>query len=196
VCGKHGMTERNVGFTEAVLESFSWLEVYEYRPVEVKQTLVRYEGACGEVTVYHGRSSWEIGVEVGPPHGAAEIRYSMSALVQLVDQFGGREYRNPGAAKPEIVRRFVKEQADRLEQYGSRIFAGDSSIWQELADQERRARESLGIATRLARAIPEADRRFRERDYEGVVELLSPYEVFLSQTHRKKLSYARRHVPA
>jgi hypothetical protein len=54
-----------LGFAEAVLANFEFLRSYELRRVENDSTFVRFESEAVFVNVYHGRASFEIGVEVG-----------------------------------------------------------------------------------------------------------------------------------
>ena len=54
-----------LGFREAVLSSFKFLNDVGFRPVEQEMTLVRYESPEVFVNVYHGRASFELGVEIG-----------------------------------------------------------------------------------------------------------------------------------
>src|SRR5437016_1220188 len=60
-----GVNRRQLGFEEAVLRSFEFLRSYDLKPVERTPTLVRFESKKVFVDVYHGRASFEIGVQVG-----------------------------------------------------------------------------------------------------------------------------------
>lgn len=48
-----------------MLSSFDFLRAYGLKPVEEDVTFVRYESDAMFVNVYHGRGSFEIGVEIG-----------------------------------------------------------------------------------------------------------------------------------
>src|ERR1700680_1402044 len=60
-----GPERAKLGFQEAVLSGFKFLSEFGFRPVEQKVTFVRYESSQVFVNVYHGRASYELGVEVG-----------------------------------------------------------------------------------------------------------------------------------
>jgi hypothetical protein len=184
---------RNLGFQEEVLESFRWLEDYQYRLFEESSTFVRYEGPLGYVNVYHGRSSYEVGVEIAPP-GEGVSSYSMSALIQLTDTEESKSYRNPIATSIQTVRNLVAAQAQRLKLYGRRIFAGNSQVWKELEHQRRQRAEDYAMEVLLSQVRPEAERSFRNHDSKRVVRLLSAVELRLTPAERKKLDYARRQV--
>src|SRR2546430_3685910 len=52
-------------FRDCVLRDFQFLSEFGLRPVEEKTTFVRYESTNVFVNIYHGRASFELGVEVG-----------------------------------------------------------------------------------------------------------------------------------
>lgn len=54
-----------LGFRESALASFRFLVDLGFRPVEEELTLVRYESPTVFVNIYHGRASFELGVEIG-----------------------------------------------------------------------------------------------------------------------------------
>jgi len=54
-----------LGFKDEVLSSFRFLNDARFSPVEQEMTLIRYESPEVFVTVYHGRASFELGVEIG-----------------------------------------------------------------------------------------------------------------------------------
>jgi hypothetical protein len=60
--GKH---RSQLGFKDAVLSSFDFLRAYGLKPIKEEVTFVRYESNSVFVNVYHGRGSFEIGVEIG-----------------------------------------------------------------------------------------------------------------------------------
>ena len=60
-----GPERAQFGFKDAVLSSFKFLGDFGLRRVEEKLTLVRYESSEVLLNVYHGRASYELGVEIG-----------------------------------------------------------------------------------------------------------------------------------
>jgi hypothetical protein len=181
-----------VCFESAVLGHFRWLEGFGYEVVRSCSTLVRYEGPSSYVSVYHGRRSGEIGVEVTP--AARETTYSMSELIRLINSQSANEYRNPVALTPEVIERQVGRQSERFKMFGQRVVRNDTAVWGALdAQRARWAAEQRRLQT-LSRVLPEADHAFQDGKYERVVELLSDVEPWLSDVQRRKLSYARRRL--
>ena len=60
-----GAEREGLGFADAVRRHFGFLASRGYRPVLVLSTLVRYERPPLFVNVFHGRVSYELGLEVG-----------------------------------------------------------------------------------------------------------------------------------
>src|SRR6266508_1197859 len=61
------LQRESLGFAPAATQAFSFLvERLGFRLAKQEPTFVRYESKSVFVNIYHGRSSYEIGVEVGP----------------------------------------------------------------------------------------------------------------------------------
>jgi hypothetical protein len=60
-----GPERAKLEFREVVLSSFKFLGEFGFRPAQEKETFVRYESSEAFVNVYHGRVSFELGVEIG-----------------------------------------------------------------------------------------------------------------------------------
>lgn len=191
-CERKQFQDRILGFQSIVLELFGWLEGYSYCMTGASSTIVRYEGPLGFVNVYHGRSSYEIGVEVGPPGDEQIACYSMSELIRLKDDEEAKKYRNPVVTSLQSMKGFVAIQAQRLKVYGHRILAGNTMVWHDLEQQRQRWSEEYAMDVLLSQVRSEAARSFREQNFKRVVELLSPVERRLTPAECKKLEYARK----
>jgi len=191
MCGYEKMHNRSFGFQGMVVEVFKWIELYGYRIYGEDSTIVQYKGSLGYVNVYHGRYSYEVGVEISPPGEGDMVTYSMSELIRLKDNILAITYRNPIAITPQTLEAFLADQSQRLKIYGQQIFAGDSAIWHELKHQRQQWSEEYAMNVLLSQVRPEAERSFRDHDYKRVVKLFSVVENRLSPTECKKLKYAR-----
>jgi hypothetical protein len=54
-----------LAFKDAVMSGFRFFDDLGFRPAKQEMTFVRYESADVFVNVYHGRASFELGVEIG-----------------------------------------------------------------------------------------------------------------------------------
>ena len=64
-CADPGKDRWQLVFKDAVLSNFGFLRAYGLKHVEEDVTFVRYESDAVFTNVYHGRGSFEIGVEIG-----------------------------------------------------------------------------------------------------------------------------------
>lgn len=179
-----------LGFADAVKRSFGWLERMGFGLSAQADTLVRYQSGAVEVTVYHGRSSYEIGVEAGPRN--RDVRFSLAELIEIADPQVAETYRIPSATTPEAVARFAEEQSERLQRYGGPIFRGDPSVWDRLASARHAWAEAYALDAARSRAIAAAREALRRRAYPEVVSLLQPFEGQLPRVQEQMLALARR----
>ena len=53
-------------FAETVEENFSFLQGHGFKRVQSEPAFVRFESSCIHLNVYHGRQSFEVGLEISP----------------------------------------------------------------------------------------------------------------------------------
>jgi len=178
-------------FPEAVREYFSFLEAqWGYSCVRQEDTFVRYEKGDLYVDIYHGRVSFEIGVEVG--RKSLGESFALEAIVSLSDQGLARKYWPGGARTVQAVRKVVQAASEGLRLYGAAALAGDQSTFSRLEQlsEERVAamvRDSIAVQVR-----PKAEAAFRRRDYKEAATLYFSIEDSLSPVERKKLEIAKK----
>lgn len=177
-------------FPVEVLQYFGWL-IEEGFSVQLKEaTRVVFGNGNAKLTVYQGRSSREVGVEVQP--GKSEAAYAMSELLRLLDADEAAEYRNPIALTHGELQKALERQSERLRRVGSPCLRGDRGTVQQLALNRKNWGEAYELETRLSSAVPKADKAFRDGNYRDVITLLEPLERGLSPAHRKKLEFAKK----
>src|SRR5438477_12018888 len=109
-----------LGFKDAVLSSFKFLSGFGFRPIEEKMTLVRYKSPEVFVNFYHGRASFELGVEVGrliEPNEKVTL-YDMVAWAGAEKTEGFGQHVMFQVSSREGVKEFVHKAARLLEKYG------------------------------------------------------------------------------
>jgi hypothetical protein len=191
MCGHDATGGReSLRFAGEVERSFSWLERLGFRISEKTETLVRYQASTVEVMIYHGQSSFEIGVEIGPRSSAD--RFSMSELIRIKDPELAKQYRNPAATSPAAVSRFAKEQSVRFQQYGDLALHGDESVWDLLKGARITWSHEYASAASRSNTLLKAREAFRSRAFPEVVSLLEPLEGQLSIAEHRMLDIARR----
>jgi hypothetical protein len=180
---------KNLDFSTSVKEAFAFLQDFGYIIQHEDETLVQYTGQFGVIAVYHGRSSYEIGVEFS--RGGNAETYSLGLLIKLSES--SSEFQKPVATTRELVQRSLLSQAELFRKYGDRIFSGDSNIWKQLKELGIRNSSDMEIRSNLRSARIAAEKAFKERRYKDVVSYLSKVETWLTPAEKKKLSYARDH---
>ena len=181
-------------FSKAARAAFGFL-VTEcgFRLLDREATIVRYGREQVFLRVYHGRSSYELGVEAGLV-GSSAPGYSLEEFMRLSNPEEAARLRVWTATTPQELRVGLGQLAAQVEHYVLPALAGNPEVFGELLRQ-RQAWSKAYAAEVLARQIrPRAEQAFRERDYARVVELLSEVEGELTPAEKQKLDYARRRI--
>ncbi len=190
-----GRNRWKLGFKEAVLHNFGFLRSYGMAPVTEEVTLVRYESECVFVIVYHGRASYEIGVELGrtdrpEKYGLGHVVWQADKEVYKAEGFGGAVMFQVSTA--DGVSRIVPKVVALLEKYGHAFLSGSTAFYEELARANERASIAYQRDQMLTRIRQEAEAAWAAKDYARVAELYHPIEEELTKIERKRHSYAAR----
>lgn len=182
----------SLNFAEKAKAAFGFLTEFAYVVEYADATLVRYVGPHGKITIYHGRLSYEIGVEFSPENTTQSPTYSLGLLIETLEE--NTQYQNPCADTVESVESFLFIQADRVRKYGDSIFSGQLDIWTRLDDRRKSNALKMEISSKLNYARSTAEKAFSEKRFGDVVRLLSDVEPWLTPTEKGKLIYARKHA--
>jgi len=185
---------RTLGFAGAAEDAFRYLTDSGFRVLSADATIVRYSSTRVFVNVYHGRLSYELGIEVGLVGSGAEPGYALEAFVRLSDPESASRIRNFVATTPDEVRVGLQRLAQQLKQHVEPALQGNTAIFAELHRQREEWSKSYAAEVLAGQIRPEADAAFRARDYRRFIELLSKIENALTSAEKQKLEYARRHV--
>lgn len=182
------------GFPFAVEREFGFLTAHGFRCVSTKSTLVRYESDHVFINIYHGRSSYEIGIEVGSTDlEEQEKGFSLFAFIHLAAPDKAATYRNFVAVKPEAVSVRVAALQKLFTQYVLDVLMGDPDIFIKLEAQRKKISAAYASEVRASQIRPRAEAAFRDKDYPEAVRLYEIIQDELTTTEIKKLKYARQH---
>lgn len=192
-----GKERRQLGFKDAVLSSFGFLRSYELNPVKEEVTFVRYQSAAVYVNVYHGRGSFEVGVEIGRLD-----RTETYGLGYIVSWAGKHAWESEGFGRGtmfqvstrEGVRNIVPKVAELVKKYGDPFLHGQPAFYDELQKANELASVAYGQEQLLNRIRADADAAWKARDFARVAELLQPIRADLTEVASKRLAYAEKHV--
>jgi hypothetical protein len=193
-----GPERAHLGFEHAVLTHFRFLSDLGLRPLEKKSTLVRYESSAVFVNVYHGRASYELGVEMGrlkKPDAKVSIFDAVRlAGAEKTEGFGQHVMFQVGSQ--EGVREFVPKLAALVKKYAIPLLRGDEDVYRAALElrAKRYANEVKEGGLRAVRG--KADAAWHAKDYARVVQLYGPIHGDLTEVEAKKVAYAERQVSA
>lgn len=188
----------NLGFTDAVLSAFDFLiGKYNFRLVKAEPTFVRYESPNVFVNIYHGRSSYELGVEVGQMTKApsqAEGHFSIGDIIDLTGAQEKTDYAFFQASNADKVKKYVPKLASLVEKYAGFALEGDTTVFRQLAAKVLEKSNKLIKEWNISDVREKADRAWREKNYAKVAELYAPIQEELTPAEAKKLAYAKKHL--
>jgi len=188
-------------FEGAVARHFAFLQDRGYAVVRSGSTFVRYERTPLFVNVFHGRGSFELGVEVGRStvlYGeTVERSFPIGYLATVIGGEARETYRSRTATTSAQVDRFVAELGHWLEAYGERVLEGDEATFVALGEAvaiESTRQMDMMRATELRRRAEEA---WRSRDYATVVQAYDEMDRELTTVDLRtfedgRLAYARK----
>lgn len=178
---------RTLNFNGLVESRFRDLLPMGFALARSEKTLVVYTSGALSVEIYHGRASYEIGLNLV----IGEARYSLGEVLRAIGDPAGEAYRNASGTDQASIEKAVDQLGDLLFQ----------SIVPSLSDQlalsavleQCRADWARGYALQvLAENIrPLAEQAFRDRDFSRAAKLYSQISDALSEAEVRKYLYAK-----
>lgn len=193
-----GPERAQLGFNGAVLSHFKFLCDLGFLPVEEEVTFVRYESSTVFVNAYHGRTSYELGVEIGR---LKEPKTKLS-IFDVIRWAGAEKAEGFGqhvmfqVSSREGVQQFVAKLAVLVKKYAVPLLRADDDAYRTALEfrAKRYADEVKEGNLRVVRT--KADAAWQAKDYGQVVELYNAVREDLTEVETKKLSYAEQQVLA
>lgn len=185
-----------LGFKEAVLTSFKFLNDAGLHPVAGEMTLVRYESSVVFVNVYHGRVSFELGVEIGrlrEPSKALTL-YDIVAWAGAEKAEGFANHVMFQVSSRKDVQEFAGRLASLIRKYAGPFLRGDDSAFDSAFEvrAERWQREMK--QGNLSNIRSRAEAAWQAKNYVQVIKYYSSMHEDLSHVESKRLDYAERQV--
>lgn len=198
------LTRDQLGFAEAVRSSFQFLLTeFGFSITEEHTTLVRFESEKTVVNVFHGRSSYILGVEIGlrgqvsgRPASDPELRYPLRNIVALADPGGISGYHDIQISSAERLPHFVELLARFTRQFASDALRGDPETFERLAHELRLEGRKNTDASDALWIREKAEKAWQDRNLSLIVDLYSRLDaletVELKNSERGRLQYAKR----
>jgi hypothetical protein len=169
-----GADRERLRFVEAVRSSFGFLEKRGFDTVVELSTMVRYESASVFVVVFHGRGSYELGVEIGHRFEVAgqlvDEKFALADVVALEVPLTQSGFRSFAATEADQLPGFLAQLSDWTERYGSRVLSDEPGVFTELRAAGVRRSEAMQDEWRASRLRDAAGAAWRSKDYPRVVD--------------------------
>jgi len=188
----------SLGFKDAVLANFQFLQEMGFHVVQQDVTFVRFESPKVFVNVYHGRSSYELGVEIGM-HGKSTRGIALGEIVAWAGALkteGFGQHAMFQVSSREGVEQFVPKLAALVRKYGVPFLRGDSDAYREALEERSRAARDYERQAQVEGLRRRAEVAWSSRDFAGAVELYRSIGPDITQVEAKKLAYAEKKVRA
>lgn len=197
-----GPARAQLGFASVVPEEFSFLLELGFRLVELSDTLARYETERRRVRVFHGRGSYELGVEVGRlieiDGVSREQAFPLRAVVALWSDPADVGFGGTSATSAAAVRRFLGRLAGWTRQFALPLLVDGDDLFDQLSAGNAARADAQRDELRASRLRSRADEAWRRRDLHAVLLAYTEIErelttVSLRASERARLDYARKH---
>jgi hypothetical protein len=188
------LTDRaTLEFTRVAIEAFAFISTYGFQLRACEATVVQFASETVFLNVYHGRSSYEIGMEFGLTscEGSAD-GYSLAELIRLQAPEEGKRYRRFSAASAGEVQVGVRRLAEHVLRYGERLLKGDLIVFEELRRQRQEWASTFAAKVRYEQVSPKAADAFRRQEYRKAAELYESIRSELTPAEIEKLAFARK----
>ena len=183
-------------FKDTVLSDFRFLCDFNFRPVKEDPTFVRYESPEVFVNIYHGRASFELGVEIGRLNEPDE----KVTLFEIIAYAGAEKAEGLGqhvtfqVSTREGVREFVPKLARLIHKYGMPFLKPSSIAYRDAHDFRVKAGAEYEKQVNLADMRRRAENAWHSKDYLQVIELYRPIGTDLTEVETKRLAYAEQQI--
>lgn len=194
-----GPERKRLGFQDTVKSNFRFLERYGLELVESNSTLVKYESSRVFVRIYHGRVSFELGVELGEVSDPLEKAVSIFDVVDAEgasDREGLSGHTVFQVSSKKDLEELMPKLSSLVQKYAGPLLRGDRHAYERVREHQSRkaARETREVQLTAVRRKAEA--AWQKRDYARLIELFRPWRQYLIGSEAKKLAYAERHSSA
>jgi len=199
-----GPDRSRLGFAEAVEANFGFLvREFGFRLVDVQSTFVRYESERAFVNVYHGRGSFELGVEFGRwidiDGDLVEQKFPLGDVIALDHDLAAVGYRSFATTEKEPLGRFVAQLAEWTERFARRALEGDGATFDAVSLENARRSQEMQEGWRATRLRAAADEAWHNKDWGRVVdaygEMVSELRtVELKPSELRRLRYAQERL--
>jgi hypothetical protein len=177
------------GFVDLVLRAFAFLPPLGFFVARREGALVRFEKDSVFVNVYHGHSSFQIGLELGRLHEGD--LYSLHELLSAVAPADIGRARCQ-ATDPEVLAPCLASIAETIERNFGALLSGNANAFEKLGSAVFLLRQAGTLQAQFGAIIDHADRAWESKD---LGKAAAPYEKgvpALDEARMRRLEYLRK----
>lgn len=184
-----------LGFESSAIKAFSFLNSeYGFRIAEQSSTFLGFESDRVFVNVYHGRSSYEVGVEIGKIADDPGGRFRLPSVIAALS--GQHECINAvlQASKPETVRDSLRKLATLIAVYCGDLLHADDKAFEKVRVFAKRMNDEITEHYAHAALRRQAEGFWQEKKYAHVLRLYEQFDESLTPMERRRMEFARKRV--
>lgn len=194
-----GPERRRLGFATVASEQFSFLFELGFQLVEVSDTLARYESDGRLVRVFHGRGSYELGVDVGRwieiDGVSREQAFPLRDVVALRGDLADVGFGGTSATTAESVRKFLGQLAGWTREFALPLLQDGDDLFDQLSRSNASRAQAERDGLRASRLRAKADDAWQRQDFATVANSYSEIESelppgSLRASEQRRLRYA------
>jgi hypothetical protein len=177
-----------------VVSNFGFLLDSGLRLADQQVTFVRYQSDVAFINVYHGRSSYELGVEIGRIDRPGEqlsvndiVAWAGAEKAENVDQHTTFQ-----VAHRDGIQRLVARLADLVRKYALPLLDCEQDAYASATNLQSQRGKALENEIRLRGIRREAEVAWSARDYILIVEVYSSMREDLTEVEARRLAYAEK----
>lgn len=196
-----GSAREQLDFRAAARARFGFLLELRFKEVMAEPTYLRFERDDMFVEVFHGRASYELGVEFGRwvrvDEDVVEQKFHLVDVLPVLAPDVSFVART--ATSREQVARFVEELASAAKLAADHLVPGSADALDRISEAVASRSEEYLDGLRAVRLRAQAEDAWHRKDFASVVaayeEVDSELEtVELRESEAKRLNYARRQI--
>lgn len=179
---------RSPAFDHLALDAFAFLAEMGFKVVERTPTFVRLERGEVFVQLYHGRSSHQVGLELG-----REAHGQLFSLNEVLVAFAPdlAEQARYQATEPDVLERCLRSVAKTLREQATEVLLGEDAAFLILSQTATKVRRTATLGAQYGAILDQAERAWTDGDRERAAELYEKAEPALDETGRRRLVFVR-----
>lgn len=184
--GSHSGNGR-LGFVGLALSAFAFLLRKGFEVVLREPTRLVFESSAVFVNIYHGRSSYQVGLEIGRL-GDPRQKYSLHEILAALAPSEVDKARCQ-TTDPEVLERCLSSIADVVDRTCGSLLAGDVVAFEDLRVAVAPRRKAVTLEAQFGAIVDRADRAWEAKDFRRAKELYQKAEAALDGARRRRLEY-------